>query len=329
MKKILILTHFNDNTADLVIQKLFDKKAVFARFNTEEFPKKVKLTIKLNGKEVVGKISSKDFSFCLNEIKSVWYRRPHRPEVNHFKDPIAKEWVEEESQHALNCLWSLLKDCFWLNPISACEKTQFNKLMQMIKAKENGLLTPASLLTNNPNEALAFYKKHNSDLALKVIRRGSVNYDDKTLLLHTKRLRESEIKNNSFKNICYSPVFLQKYIEKKIELRITVVGNNVFACAIHSQVNEKTCDDWRKHIFLEKEIPHEIYKLPEKIKNSCINTIKDLGLCFGAIDMILTPKDEYVFLEVNPNGQWGWIEELTHLPISSAIADLLIKASLD
>lgn len=329
MKKILILTHFNDNTADLVIQKLFDKKAVFARFNTEEFPEKVKLTAMWNGKEVVAKISSKNFSFCLNEIKSVWYRRPHRPEVNHFECPISKEWAEEESQYALNCLWSLLKDCFWLNPIWACERVQFNKWIQMIKAMENGLLTPISLLTNNPNEALAFYKKHDSDLALKVIRRGAVNYDDKTLLLHTKRLRDSKIKSSFFKNICHSPVFLQKYIEKKIELRITIVGNNVFACAIHSQIKEETCDDWRKHIFLEKEIPHETYKLPEKIKSSCIKTIKDLGLCFGAIDMILTPKNEYVFLEVNPNGQWGWIEELTRVPISSAVASLLIKAGSD
>ena len=57
--------------------------------------------------------------------------------------------------------------------------------------------------------------------------------------------------------------------------------------------------------------------------------MKDLGLCFGAIDMILTPKNEYVFLEVNPNGQWGWIEELTRVPISSAVANLLIKAGSD
>jgi glutathione synthase/RimK-type ligase-like ATP-grasp enzyme len=55
--------------------------------------------------------------------------------------------------------------------------------------------------------------------------------------------------------------------------------------------------------------------------------VERLGLCYGAIDMVLTPDGRYVFLEINPNGQYLWIEEAAGLPISDAICDLLMSGS--
>jgi glutathione synthase/RimK-type ligase-like ATP-grasp enzyme len=68
---------------------------------------------------------------------------------------------------------------------------------------------------------------------------------------------------------------------------------------------------------------HKPHNLPDEISKKVINLVHRLGLNFGAIDIILTPDQRYVFLEVNPNGQWGWVEDLTGLPISDAIIDLL------
>jgi putative transposase len=48
-----------------------------------------------------------------------------------------------------------------------------------------------------------------------------------------------------------------------------------------------------------------------------------LGLAYGAVDLILEPSGNYVFLEVNSMGQWHWIEHLVGLPISEAIAEFL------
>jgi glutathione synthase/RimK-type ligase-like ATP-grasp enzyme len=73
------------------------------------------------------------------------------------------------------------------------------------------------------------------------------------------------------------------------------------------------------------DIPHEPYTLPEEIESKCFELVRQLGLNFGCIDMILTPDNHYVFLDINPTAaQWLWVEQLTGLSISEAMADLLI-----
>ena len=324
MGKILILTHAKDGTTDLITEKLKEKNASFVRFDTENFPEKIKLTIKLNKCDWSGYMffdGTKKID--LKDISVVWNRRPHKPEINSIKDTKTKEWAEEESWQLLKCLWKLMEDRFWVNPIESNEKIQFNKPYQMFVANKIGLKTPYSILTNNPNDVISFCNE-TEEVALKVIKSVAVHYPEKIFLMHTKKISKKDINEQSLTGVRHSPVFLQKYIAKKTELRITVVGEKVFACEIDSQSCKETEEDWRKHIFVKNDIPHRKYDLPCDIKNKCIRLTKELGLYFGAIDMILTPSNDYVFLEINPNGQWGWIEQLTDMPISSCVADFLI-----
>lgn len=325
MGKILILTHKKDGTSDMVVEKLKERRVSCIRFDTENFPEKIKLTIKLNSGKLKGQIIFADAVIDLDDIAVVWNRRPHKPEISSIKDAKIKEWAEEESHQLLKCLWGLMEDKFWVNPITSNEKIQFNKPYQMLVAHKVGLITPHSVLTNCPNDAIRFGNDTSGEMALKVIKSVAVHYSEKILLLHTKKISRKDLNERALIGIRHSPVFLQEYIAKKTELRITVVDKKVFACEIDSQVCKETEEDWRKHVFLKEEIPHRIYDLPLDIKNKCIKLVKELGLYFGAIDMILTPNNEYVFLEVNPNGQWAWIEQLTNMPISLAIADFLIK----
>jgi glutathione synthase/RimK-type ligase-like ATP-grasp enzyme len=103
---------------------------------------------------------------------------------------------------------------------------------------------------------------------------------------------------------------------------LTIVGNKIFSCEIDSQASKESRHDWRRSskIF---SVPHKIINLPFSLEKKCIRLVEELGLLFGAIDIIKTPEDQYIFLEVNPNGQWLWIEQLTGAKISTAIADLL------
>lgn len=119
------------------------------------------------------------------------------------------------------------------------------------------------------------------------------------------------------------PVIIQSYIQKEFELRVTVVKDKVFACAIYSQSSERTREDWRRYDI--PNTPHKIYKLPKQIEQKCVDIVKKLGLEFGCIDMIVTPGGEFIFLEINPNGQWLWIEHLTGLPIGDAISEELTR----
>ena len=113
----------------------------------------------------------------------------------------------------------------------------------------------------------------------------------------------------------------QEYVPKKLEFRVTVVGHQVLACAIYSQDSERTKDDWRRYDFAK--VKHENRVLPEDINIALLRLMDKCCLTYGAMDMILTPEGEYFFLEVNPSGQYEWIENLTKLPISRSIAEAL------
>jgi len=121
------------------------------------------------------------------------------------------------------------------------------------------------------------------------------------------------------------PIILQREIRKKYDVRVTVVGETVFAATIDSQSDSATEVDWRKTS--QPTLAHAIYHLPPEIAAICVSLTRKLGLRYGAIDLILDCDDQLWFLEINPNGQWGWIETRTGHPIAAAIVSEMEKIS--
>ena len=118
----------------------------------------------------------------------------------------------------------------------------------------------------------------------------------------------------------------QERVKKNVELRITIIGSVVFPVMIYSLRSERTRDDWRAHY---PDITYgEHYTLPPQVEQACLNLVERLGLNYGAIDMIVTPEGEHVFLEINPVGQYLWLEkEIPSLPLTDTLIDLLVRGS--
>lgn len=316
---ILIVTNEFDPTSDYVIEELNRRGASFERLNTEDFPMKVRCTIDINSSVLTGNIDlGSDRNMSLSDIDSVYYRRPKRFEIDpQLSFGEAREFALSESRAAIGGLWMALP-CLWVNHPHRIRAAEF-KIYQLRIAAELGFRTPRTLITNDPEEIRDFYEAHDRNVVAKPLRSGMIQYDDEALLIYTTPLRDDHL--DLVEAVKYAPCLFQEYIPKKVEIRATVVGSRVFAAEIHSQSSERTKDDWRRYDL--DNTPHVPRALPAQIDEQCVNMVRRLGLNFGAIDLIITPDDEYVFLEINPNGQWGWIEELTNLPICSAIADLL------
>ncbi len=326
-ESVLIISYTGDLHADYVVGALRRKRANYFRFNIDQYPRLVKCSATLSDYNTLElRIEKNNRTIVSDEIKSIIYFpsamvRENRYDLSEFKNDFVKKFITQESDCVLTMLFGALQNKFWINPPENVSKAM-NKLQQLVLAKRLGLSVPNTLIVNSPERARQFVGSNfPKATALKATRGISFrkNGQKHSLGIPVRKILESDISNHN------APMFLQEYIEKAFELRITIVGNSIFACEIHSQSskNPLTRSDWRVHDFTN--VPYKIHDLPKDIADKCLSMNKFLTLHYSAIDMIFTPEGKYVFLEVNSHGLWQWIEVITGLPISEAIADLLIE----
>ena len=290
------------------------------RFNTEDVPSKAGIVLKLGTGLSGGLVEVDGRRLPLEEVRSVWYRRPAAPEPPpQITDPDERRFVAEESEEALFGLWRTL-DCLWVSHPDALEAASY-KPAQLRAASALGFEVPPTLITNDPQEALRFAQGLDGRVVVKPLRYGMVRetseYED---VVFTNPLREEDVRDG-LEAVALCPCLLQQYVPKDVEIRVTVVGKEVFAAEIRSQETPGAEHDWRR--VPAGEVAHAPHELPAHAAGRCVGLVERLGLNFGAIDLIRTPGGRYVFLEINPNGQWLWVETLAGLPITDSLVRLL------
>lgn len=142
-----------------------------------------------------------------------------------------------------------------------------------------------------------------------------------SFFLYTSTVKEEDLLDAE--SLRYCPMVFQEQIPKQSELRVVYVNGKVFVGALDAAVYAESKADWRKPGVEVLEWRH--HELPDELVRRLQAFMGKFGLLFGAFDFILTPSGEYVFLEINPTGEWGMIEKDLDLPISSAIADALLE----
>jgi glutathione synthase/RimK-type ligase-like ATP-grasp enzyme len=216
-----------------------------------------------------------------------------------------------EAQEALSGLWYAL-DAFWVND-PARDLVAHRKAFQLRVAQDVGLRVPATLITNDPDAARSFVDARGyRDVVYKAFSATETDWRE------TRIMRQDELP--LLDHVRYAPVIFQEYVEALYDLRVTVVGDEVFAAAIHSQETAYTVD-FRMDI---ENAEIETVSLPDEVEDRVRALMTRLGLVYGAIDMRLDRDDRYVFLEVNPAGQWLFVEEKSGQPIASALAEVLV-----
>jgi len=322
-RSVLVISSKEDVHCNPVIRHLkLIGREVF-RFNTEDILTGNRvLLLQTNTEEKLRIISNEvPREISLEEIGSIWFRRPLPPDLSqaYFEDQRDSDFSSLETEHFLRSLYPFLKSKYWLSPpwILNFEKS---KIRQASIARTVGFTIPESIFTNDPQEAVAFADRHGR-VALKTLGARGFNQEEKFHAFYTTIVDSKDIKAYE-EAIKSSMNFIQQAISKAYELRVTVVGNEIFPVKIDSQASAEIArDDWRRAD--HRKIPHEATQLPEIIVQSIHAFLNIYELEFGCFDFIVTPSGDYVFLECNGNGQWLWIEELTGLPISWAIAKLL------
>lgn len=265
----------------------------------------------------------------IDNILSVWYRKPGDYNLPNDLTLQEREFAREEIRHTVDgLLWSL--DTYWMSHPSNLRQAN-RKLEQLHRAKKFGFTVPKTLVSTSPERVQNFFQECRGKMIYKVLSSPFLASDVAELYnqvperLHVKTTLITDVEIAMLESIKMAPCLFQEYIDKTIELRVTIIGEDVFAAEIHSQSNSKTSIDWRDY---SVDIPYRKANLPVEVSDRCLAFVKSYGLNYSALDIILTPQGEYVFLENNPNGQFMWIERLVpELAMTSALTSCLARGS--
>lgn len=317
---ILLVSRDVDPTCDNLVKELENREASFVRVHPRDFPRALSLNLEYGEDGYSGVIAQRTSRVELGEIRSVWYRSTEGPALFPGFSADEKRFARVEIRETLRGLWSVIP-AFWVNdPLKNLRGCQ--KLLQLALAQKLGLRIPKTLITTDS----ARVKRLHEECRGKVIFKGNAQtvWTDSVGSVFTSPVSKEQLESSGgLLERC--PGMFQECIDKRLELRVTVIGRKVFTVALYSQEVEAARYDWRK---ATEQVRHEKFDLPHDIESRVLKMMDELGLNYGALDMIVTPEGEYVFLEINPQGQFGWIEVRTGMPLYSEMANLLIAGKL-
>jgi glutathione synthase/RimK-type ligase-like ATP-grasp enzyme len=316
MPSILIITNDHDEHADAVIRELNARDVPVFRFHPEEFPDACSLSLDVREGRVRGEIRSGSDAVALDDICAAWYRRARNLFEGRRLSLTSEKldnYVRAQSTATLAALCECLQT-LWVGHPHKLRRAEV-KSLQLLKASAAGLETPHTLISNDPAQVRMFVDAlGDEECAIKPLVAVGVTDAQGYRLPLTTTLPPG----HSLDSVAAAPTIFQPYVEKAFELRCVVIGERIFAAKIHSQATDATRLDWRAG-----QPEHEVFALPEHVKAGIRRLMASFGLNFASLDMIVTPDGDFVFLELNPNGQWLWLELELGLPLVASMADLL------
>ncbi|MBV8761540.1 MAG: hypothetical protein JO257_29870 [Deltaproteobacteria bacterium] len=316
---ILILTKAGDSHADHVAALLAERGARFARFDPGDVAAtRVMAAHAAGGNRMT--ITTSAGELDLDDVSVAWLRRPSAPQADAaITEPAMRRYVALELELLLDGLWEAL-DCAWLPGRYADVRRADHKLKQLELARTIGFTVPPTLITNDARELMQFFEAHGGQLISKLPSPAIFWTEPRVAVRYTQLVTRADL-GYAASTLRYAPMLFQPCIAKELEIRVTVVGDQVFAAAIHTQRNARTEIDSRADFV---RTHYEAHALPASVERHCRAITARSGLTYATIDLILTPEGDYAFLELNPNGQYLWVEQRTNLPITAALVDLLI-----
>lgn len=245
---------------------------------------------------------------------SVWWRRPEPPICSaRLKSASQQRAFAAQWQAALESLASV-PGPRWVSPPAAIRAAE-DKSVQLAVAARLGFRVPATVWTNDAAAA----RRLGSDEGLVAKPVTAAAWDDErgSAFVFAQLVSKDELPTGA--ELSLAPVAFQEPVLPKRDVRVTVVGRQVLAAVTESARDDEL--DWRLHP--ERSWYSHVLKPPEA--DRCARLLAELGLRFGGIDIAVDDSGEAWFLEVNPNGEWGWLAQRTELPIVEALVDELTR----
>ncbi|MEZ5978081.1 MAG: MvdD family ATP-grasp ribosomal peptide maturase [Planctomycetota bacterium] len=321
--KVLLVTKSDDNeSVALVGSALLELGAEPVRFDTDHYPPGIRLSRRTSNDGRDGDLVIDGVRHALDEFDSVWHRRlAIGARIPADMDAQLRGASLGEARRVLLGALAAL-DAFVLDPRERLESSS-NKEMQLDLAREVGLDVPRTLVSNDPDAVRAFADELGGAIVTKMMSSFAVYEEGREQVVFTNPVTAADLADLDGLRFC--PMTFQETLRKSVELRVTVVGERVFAASIDSQALDGSRHDWRREGTALMEEWRE-YELPEGVRTGLLAMMERLGLNYGAADFVVTPEGRCVFLEINPSGEFFWLERVPGFPISRCLAEVLTGA---
>jgi glutathione synthase/RimK-type ligase-like ATP-grasp enzyme len=318
---VVLFTDKGDLAADLLILELGRLGVQHSRVNLEEFPETTRMAWTIDETRLFDPFEANGLEW--DSIGSAWFRRlPRRSGRAAEQTREIDEFVSRESRQFL--LGVLLdSDWLWVNHPSSVARSE-NKLVQLRSARRVGFAIPATLVSNDVDSIRRFAAGRKEVIA-KALVGGVVRVGEADCAIFTTRLGPRDLEEDAA--LSAAPSIYQELVRPALDLRVTVVGRNVFAASIEPVGATTSAVDWREHP--SSCLRYARYDLPNAVESRCVQLVETMGLSYAALDLLITPRREVIFLELNPSGQWGWLEQSIDVPITRSIARMLAEGRPD
>lgn len=308
---VIILTNSEDATADYLCTRLTAASFLYYRFNSDTILKNCQLGYASSGTAFIVDNGTR---YDAAAFSHVWLRRPKSIQMNNVPDAAENKHIAQEWSEALEGFFAHIPIKNWINHYS-CNVNASHKIEQLTRAQAMGISIPRTLLTQETAELEAFWQQCDGHIIVKPLASGYLERDcpAEDTLIYTNQVYEAHIRNPSLRNC---PTLFQEQIFKKMDVRICIIDDYVKSVGIKATENSghQRLDIRRNNM---NDVQYVTINLPEDIRAKLLRLVRSYGLRFAAIDMALDQNDDWIFFEINPNGQWAWLDLVAGCDIAS------------
>jgi ATP-grasp ribosomal peptide maturase len=321
---VLVLASELDRTADGVVSGLTERGVPVMRVDLSWFPQRLTLDAEFRDGSWHGHLRTEYHEVDLATVRSVWVRTPSSFQMPEGMSAVEREFAKREAKLGVGGVLLALPDVFWVNRPDLAA-TAVYRPVQWAAAARCGLTVPRTLVSNDPAAVSRFAQVSAPEgVVLKPLSTNLIYEDDTYKMGWTRKLSADDFAD--LRGIEVTAHLVQDWAPKCWECRVIVVGEDIFPVAIHAG-SEESYVDWRSDY---PALSYEVTELPEQVTASLRAVMAELGLVYGAFDLTVGRDggaEIISFLEINPGGQYGFLETATGVPITDSLIRLLAQGN--
>ncbi|MEU0167721.1 ATP-grasp ribosomal peptide maturase [Streptomyces iakyrus] len=309
---MLVVTSLHDPTADVVTSELHGRGVPVVRLDSGDFPASLSVEAEITGHGLQGLLITPSRTTDLSNVRSLYYRRPTGFGFPHLDEQDAR-FALAQARYGLGGVLASLPGCLYVNHPHRIGDAEF-KPAGLTTAVDAGFLVPPTLITSSPDAAREFIKARGS-VIYKPLSNPVYRVDGVSSAVKVAEVSAADIDDD----VAGTAHLFQQRVPKVADVRVTVIGGDVFCVRIDSNLL-----DWRTDY---SQLTYTPLEAPPGIRSALHRYMNRFKLVFGAFDFAVDEDGRWWFLECNPSGQWHWLETETGLPMTTALADLLERTS--